>query len=95
MPWRLAYVTSEGGELQQPPRTRGANSLPFSNSRQYSQRLPSVSYSPNALGFFSPPLCVRSWLFPLCQATSSSDAGAAAGSPARAAYSHSDSVGRR
>jgi hypothetical protein len=54
-----------------------------------------MSSSPKAFGFRSPPTCVCPLLFPLCHATSSGASGAGLSDPARAATSHSVSVGNR
>src|SRR5262245_38661325 len=54
-----------------------------------------MSYRPHALGFFLPTGCVSSSEFSAYQATSLSESGNGVDDPARAAYSHSASVGRR
>src|SRR5262245_62109912 len=91
----VANSSSAAGVFQAPPRRIGRYSGGVWNSREYSHTLPIRSFRPKALAFFVPVRWVLAPEFSLSHAVSSGFSGPAAADPARAAYSHSASVGSR
>ena len=88
---RAAHPTSSALSMKEPPHASGAPSGPV----HHSAALPIMSRTPKAFGARLPIGCVASKALSQYQACSSSASPGTGGSPARQAYSHSASVGKR